>query len=585
MYKKLLVGMLFGGVLCFGSPLVSTAVTVAELQQQVQSLLDKITQLQQQIGVRQQEHNDPGAAASAPPHVGTSQRCYRLNRALLRGMSGDDVRTLQEELKTRGLFSGDATGFFGPLTEQAVQALQRTLGIVSGGDAATTGYGIVGPLTQRGLWVCDDIVVNGALKATPQVGAAPLAVSFETRISGFHVGTDTYTIEYGDEASEPVTFCNAPADACQDPGVNMHTYTTNGVYVARLIRTHDECANWTESTACTRPVSRQELGRARIAVGIPATVCPEIAYQRPICAAGEVAQSTETPDHCPGPWQCVLKTDTTNKAPIISSFSGPTALTPNTQGTWTVAASDPENDQLSYNVRWGDEGSFAAILGLSGEQSFVQQTTFTHSYARAGMYVVAITVRDAQGKSARTTTTVRVGTTPVVETGGTTTSGNSGTTSGGVCAEEYAPVCGLKPLNCGNMNATTCLVSLRDVSLVTYGNRCRLQAAGATYLRAGTCPAAGAFGIVCWAPGSESTTTATDAPFAEGEHTQRVRLEGGAVSTVANYVCHNGRWDKEPPGTPVQPDRSVSQETTNQIASVLASIEAILTSMRASLDR
>jgi peptidoglycan hydrolase-like protein with peptidoglycan-binding domain len=569
-----------------GAPLVSSATTVEDLHQQVQSLFEKITQLQQQLTAKRQEHTESAGSAASPPsvisEVRPSQRCFRLNRVLLRGMSGDDVRVLQEELKTRGLFSGDATGFFGPLTEQAVQSLQRVLGIVSSGDATTTGYGIVGPLTQKGLWVCDNTtIVDGALKATPQSGTAPLTVNFETRISGFQGGADTYTIEYGDDTSDPVTFCHAPTDVCQDPGVNTHTYSADGIYMARLIRTHDECAHWTETTACTRPVSRQELGRVRVAVGTQ-VACPAIAYQRPICSEGEVAEPTQTDGFCPGPWRCVPKSSVDNKAPSISSLSGPTTLDVNTQGTWTITASDPENEKLSYNVRWGDEGSFAAILGLAGEQAFVQQATFTHTYTRAGLYSIVVVARDDQGHTARITVQVRVGTVgteiPGTPTGSGTTTGSSAT---GTCAEEYAPVCGLKPLNCGSMNAATCLVALRDVSLVTYGNRCRLQAAGATYLRAGTCPAAGAFGIVCWAPGSESTTAAADVPFAEGEHTQRVRLEGGTISSAANYVCHNGRWGREPaqPGTPV------SQETTNQLAAILAAIDALISTMQASVGQ
>lgn len=40
------------------------------------------------------------------------------------------------------------TGYFGPLTEQAVQSFQRKHNIVSSGSPETTGYGVVGPATR-----------------------------------------------------------------------------------------------------------------------------------------------------------------------------------------------------------------------------------------------------------------------------------------------------------------------------------------------------------------------------------------------------------------------------------------------------
>jgi peptidoglycan hydrolase-like protein with peptidoglycan-binding domain len=69
-----------------------------------------------------------------------------------RGSTGEAVRTLQAALIFNGLLTPDsATGFFGALTEAAVQLFQRTQGIVSSGSAQTTGYGAVGPRTWAAL--------------------------------------------------------------------------------------------------------------------------------------------------------------------------------------------------------------------------------------------------------------------------------------------------------------------------------------------------------------------------------------------------------------------------------------------------
>ncbi len=64
-------------------------------------------------------------------------------RTLRRGHSGDDVRTLQQQLHAAGFDPGAIDGIFGPATERAVRAFQQSRGL----DAD----GIAGPLTQRAL--------------------------------------------------------------------------------------------------------------------------------------------------------------------------------------------------------------------------------------------------------------------------------------------------------------------------------------------------------------------------------------------------------------------------------------------------
>ncbi|MHB1316367.1 MAG: peptidoglycan-binding protein [Minisyncoccota bacterium] len=69
------------------------------------------------------------------------------------GMKNDDVVRLQNILKQLGFFSKDvpSTGYFGPLTRQAVQSFQKEYGIVSSGTENTTGYGMSGKKTWTKL--------------------------------------------------------------------------------------------------------------------------------------------------------------------------------------------------------------------------------------------------------------------------------------------------------------------------------------------------------------------------------------------------------------------------------------------------
>jgi len=98
---------------------------IKQLQTQIQSLQAQIVDLQAQVQSVKIELN--------------------FSRALAQGATGDDVKQLQEFLKTfTGAYpDGLITGYFGPLTEAAVKKFQDQNGIES--------VGIVGPKTQDKL--------------------------------------------------------------------------------------------------------------------------------------------------------------------------------------------------------------------------------------------------------------------------------------------------------------------------------------------------------------------------------------------------------------------------------------------------
>lgn len=103
--------------------------------------------------------------------------------------------------------------------------------------------------------------------------------------------------------------------------------------------------------------------------------------------------------------------NSTNISPVIKSFSGPTQLNVNEKGTWYIQAEIFNNQQLTYNISWGDEKTdYKANYPLLNYISAVtpQNTTFEHAYANNGTYIVTITVTSANGQSTKTTTTVNV---------------------------------------------------------------------------------------------------------------------------------------------------------------------------------
>lgn len=339
-----------------GNATRASALTVGEIQAQIQTLLSRLTALQ--------TAGNPSAAVSASSAVQFERPrvCGMLSRSLAVGARGEDVASLQEFLGSEGYFSARATGYFGPLTFNSLTRWQASQGV--------SAVGIAGPVTRaRIMQRCGGGGVICTKEYMPVCGAKPI----------FCITTPCNPIPqtYGNR-------CEMNADGA--------THLSDGV----------------------------------------------------------------------------CRSDSGNRPPTISSFSGPTTLGVNVSGTWTIQASDPENGSLSYSVVWGDESrTFPPFASAAAQENFVQTTTFTHAYAASGTYTVTIVVRDASGLEARTSSTVRVGSEPTF------------------CTMQYEPVCGKPPEPACRHSIPACMMPTPGPQ--TYGNRCVLDAAAATFLYNGEC--------------------------------------------------------------------------------------------------
>jgi len=108
----------------------------------------------------------------------------------------------------------------------------------------------------------------------------------------------------------------------------------------------------------------------------------------------------------------VYFSDTSQETQLtIHSFAGPAVLEVGQVGTWQIQASDSTQGQLLYQIDWGEQAQLGILESVASllQDTFVQTTTFTHTYSKPGIYVVTITVRNnVTGVEARTTATVRV---------------------------------------------------------------------------------------------------------------------------------------------------------------------------------
>ncbi len=504
------------------------AQSTMSLEARIQALLAQIQELTAQITrLREQQVEEIGSG-----DLNRHRICAVLARDLARGSRGEEVRAMQEYLSGEGLFPSSATGFFGPLTEQAVRLWQEREGLPN--------VGIFGPRSRARLmeW-CKGIaeIPGQRFSASPRQGSAPLSVSFSSWISGFHSASERYVIDFGDGSSESATNCLAPADACTAPGINTHTYSKDGVYTATLSKIDDPCSG---AAGCMAPISTTIIGKVQIRVGsfactkeykpvcgakpivcittpcepIPTTygnVCTMKAdgaelLSEGACRTGNPADDPQCKswfDGCNscarstpgGPGMCTLKAcinealakpyctarfgDEQNAAPSISKFSGPTQLSVNEVGTWSIQASDKEGGALTYEIWWGDEHIYASSDASTVAARAISQTTsLTHTYSTAGSYTVTIVVRDNAGKSAKATTSVKVGSEPVA------------------CTMEYAPVCGQPPEPACRHSIPACMVATPGPQ--TYGNRCMMKAAGASFIAEGECKGNVSADMISW---------------------------------------------------------------------------------------
>ncbi len=108
------------------------------------------------------------------------------------------------------------------------------------------------------------------------------------------------------------------------------------------------------------------------------------------------------------PYSSVI-VSSTKTPPVIGTISGPTSLGINQEGTWSVSATDANNDDLSWSVDWGDGRSTETCMltppkGTGKDWSFIA----THAWTGPGNHIITFYTSDCKGGSGNKTIGVDV---------------------------------------------------------------------------------------------------------------------------------------------------------------------------------
>lgn len=151
---KKIVNILATAITLFGllvTPVFAenTAMTQTQLQQLIETLKQQIATLQSQLEVLQQ------ARSQVQETTKDIKVTLRLVKNLRLGMSGDDVKLLQEILATDSDIYPECliTGYYGSLTEKAVKKLQQKLGLEQVGSIGPKTLSKINELLEEGAGV------------------------------------------------------------------------------------------------------------------------------------------------------------------------------------------------------------------------------------------------------------------------------------------------------------------------------------------------------------------------------------------------------------------------------------------------
>ena len=265
-----------------------------DTQSQISALLALLNQLQAQIETAAQGQGQGSAAVTAPTVDDSWNTCLDYAMNLKQGYfdtSGNPgpIKSLQLYLIHTGDFTHEATGYYGALTEAAVQSWQRRRGLVSSGTPDTTGYGILGPKTRAALKAATCTAKPSTGTGQPGSSVAqPVTQPIQTPVrtpsacllNGSYIPSGTSLLMYSRASVSPTDSCaryaisrscfdgvvtgdpaytysscqQSAAGSCVIGGITLADGESRTFYTPGPVYTGDSCANHAMVRTCVQGV-------------------------------------------------------------------------------------------------------------------------------------------------------------------------------------------------------------------------------------------------------------------------------------------------------------------------------------------
>src|SRR3989344_5421644 len=261
--KLALAGAVYFGLISVIFTAMPQAASAALTESQIQAILS----LLQSFGADQTVVGNVNSSLRGLPTTGggggTIAFCPNFTYNLYLGLNDSEteaqVSQLQKFLAQDSSVypEGTITGFYGPLTEQAVKRWQAQQGVVSSGSPDTTGYGVVGSRTREKIRancgfptpVPPTPIPPRSSNLSPVISGVSGPTTLNTGQSGTWTvtardpenGPLSYNVVWGDEASFSVMEFRMPSASEQDKqtATFTHTYFNEGVYTPIFYVTDD----------------------------------------------------------------------------------------------------------------------------------------------------------------------------------------------------------------------------------------------------------------------------------------------------------------------------------------------------------
>lgn len=372
---------------------------IQQLQKQIEQLKAQIIILQAQLGIVSPSEPKPLPIPTPTP---VPSECPVFSHTLRRGVS--DASTGGEVTKLQKMLAEDpnvyperlVTGYYGSLTEKAVQRWQTKQGVVYSGSAETTGYGVVGSQTRAKIAV---------VCTTPIPGPIPIQIP----TNNIKVLSPNGGEQWALSSSQIIQWVSSWPGVIESSFVKIAYVDIDLLSWVSLCKKNELCTLSLApsfSTALARKVPNNGSFSWTIGKNISGSTIPTGPYVIKISNSENTSQYDQSDDAFN-----IVKEQSGNILPTISGVSGPSVLKVGEVGKWEVKATDPEQGPLTYSVVWGDEtvGIGIAERAVPSAPSAVTQTaTFNHVYSGAGSYNPTFTVTDNGGLSAKTSVNVSV---------------------------------------------------------------------------------------------------------------------------------------------------------------------------------